>query len=363
MLCHGQEKPSAAPAVACPQASSPPLAMKPMNKRITRRGWLVLAAGLLLAAGVLLVPFVRGSSSSHSAAPTASATPAASQVPGQKYQICNEPSAYLTSPWTYHALASGNRSYTVSQYKTLPGYGKTLPPLPSYIASESSATEAAVIYAPGSSVNQASVRLPGDAPALLLRGRSVRRDFLPDRTWRPVHRRVRPRLPRADLQQWRCGSGNRCPERYLRFLWRRQHPGVFGGDWGDNDHHEVAHQRLHWLADLRRWQDLPDLEGLGHHDHASLRADGRGERRPGGVRQSAAPDRLPISSGSTGRDIREARRSYDPASPLCQRSDRGVLLPDRGSFRSAERLLSHYQRRPGFPYDRWYAGLLRRSRR
>ena len=33
---------------------------------------------------------------------------------------------------------------------------------------------------------------------------------------------------------------------YLRFLWRHQHSGVFGGDRGDNDHHEVAHQRLHW---------------------------------------------------------------------------------------------------------------------
>jgi len=160
VLYHGQEKPSAAPAVARPQASPPPLAMKPMNKRIARRGWLVLAAGLLLAGGVLLVPFVRGSSSSHSAAPTPSATPAASQVPGQKYQICNEPSPYLTSPWTYHELASGSRSYTVSQYKTLPGYGKTLPPLPSYIASESSATEAAVIYAPGSSVNQPAYDFP-----------------------------------------------------------------------------------------------------------------------------------------------------------------------------------------------------------
>ena len=38
--------------------------------------------------------------------------------------------------------------------------GETLPPLPSYIASESPATEAAVIYAPGSSVNQPAVRLP-----------------------------------------------------------------------------------------------------------------------------------------------------------------------------------------------------------
>ena len=125
-----------------------------MNKRIARRGWPLLAAGLLLAAGVLLVPLVRGSSSPHSAAP------AASQVPGQNYQICNEQSQYLTSPWTYHALASGSRSYTVSQYEALPGYGRTLPPLPSYIASESSATEAAVIYAPGSSVSQPGYAFP-----------------------------------------------------------------------------------------------------------------------------------------------------------------------------------------------------------
>ena len=105
------------------------------------------------------MPLVRGSSPSHSATPQL-ATPAASQVPGQNYQICNEQSQYLTSPWTYHALASGSRSYTVSQYKALPGYGRTLPPLPSYIASESSATEAAVIYAPGSSVSQPAYDFP-----------------------------------------------------------------------------------------------------------------------------------------------------------------------------------------------------------
>ena len=106
------------------------------------------------------MPVVRGSSSSHSAAPTVSATPAASQVPGQKYQICNEPSPYLTSPWTYHALASGSRSYTVSQYEALPGYGRTLPPLPAYIAREGPATQAAVIYAPGSPVNQPAYAFP-----------------------------------------------------------------------------------------------------------------------------------------------------------------------------------------------------------
>jgi hypothetical protein len=75
--------------------------------------------------------------------------------------VCDEPGQYLTSPWTYHALASGNRSYTVAQYEALPGYGTALPPLPSYIASESPKTEAAVIYAPGSPADQP----PFDFPA------------------------------------------------------------------------------------------------------------------------------------------------------------------------------------------------------
>jgi Right handed beta helix region len=116
-----------------------------------------------VVAAVLLVPLFRGSSSPHSSATataTATARPTTSQVPGQNYQVCNEQSRYLTSPWTYHALASGSRSYTVSQYKALPGYGKTLPPLPSYIATENSTTEAAVIYAPGSSVGQPAFDLP-----------------------------------------------------------------------------------------------------------------------------------------------------------------------------------------------------------
>lgn len=74
-----------------------------------------------------------------------------SSVPGESYQICNEQSQYLTSPWTYDALASGQQSYTVAQYEALSGYGTTLPSLPSYISSESSTTTAAEIFAPGSS--------------------------------------------------------------------------------------------------------------------------------------------------------------------------------------------------------------------
>ena len=73
-------------------------------------------------------------------------------VPGEKFQICTEPQ-YLTSPWTYDGLASGSRGYTVAQYESLAGYGTTLPPLPAYIAAEGPGTQAAMIYAPGSTVN------------------------------------------------------------------------------------------------------------------------------------------------------------------------------------------------------------------
>jgi hypothetical protein len=125
--------------------------MLSMNKRIARRGWLLLAIGLLLAAGVSLVPLIRGSPA-HSLR--------SSLVLGQNYQICTEQAQYLTSPWRYDALASGSRSYTVSQYEALPGYGAVLPPLPSYIANESSATEAAVIYAPGGSVSPPAYDFP-----------------------------------------------------------------------------------------------------------------------------------------------------------------------------------------------------------
>ena len=133
-----------------------------MNKRIARQGWLLAVAALLLAAGLLLVAFDHTSSPPTSAAPSVpdAAATAVSTVPGQGYQVCGEQPKYLTSPWTYHALASGSRTYTVSQYKALSGYGKTLPPLPAYIASENSATAAAIIYAPGSSVSPPAYTLP-----------------------------------------------------------------------------------------------------------------------------------------------------------------------------------------------------------
>jgi hypothetical protein len=135
--------------------------MVSMNKRIARLGWPVLAVGILVAAGLLLVPVFRGSSTpSQGPSPPLPGRPAPSHVRGQDYQICDQQSKYLTSPWTYHALVSGSRSYTVAQYKALPGYGKTLPPLPSYIASQSPATKAAVIYAPGSNVSQPAYAFP-----------------------------------------------------------------------------------------------------------------------------------------------------------------------------------------------------------
>jgi hypothetical protein len=94
------------------------------------------------------------------------AQPADYHVPGENYQICNEKPKYLTSPWTYDALASGSRSYTVAQYEAVPGYGTKLPPLPSYIAREPSTTEAAVIFAPGSSQISAPPYTFPDTPIL-----------------------------------------------------------------------------------------------------------------------------------------------------------------------------------------------------
>jgi hypothetical protein len=85
-------------------------------------------------------------------------------VLGETYQICAKP-RYLTSPWKYHALATGSKSYTVAQYKSLSGYGTTLPPLPGYIAAEDAATEAAIIYAPGSSTNVPAYARP-ETPVL-----------------------------------------------------------------------------------------------------------------------------------------------------------------------------------------------------
>ena len=101
--------------------------------------------------------------------------PAGYKVPGENYQICNEKSKYLTSPWTYDALASGSQSYTVAQYEALPGYGTKLPPLPSYIASEPSATEAAVIFAPGSThINAPAYDFPGTPILYFFEGGSYR---------------------------------------------------------------------------------------------------------------------------------------------------------------------------------------------
>ncbi|MHB1865263.1 MAG: Ig-like domain-containing protein [Candidatus Saccharimonadales bacterium] len=81
-------------------------------------------------------------------------------VAGQSYEICNQASQYLTSPYTYDSLASGSQTYTVAQYEALAGYGTTLPSLPSYISSQPSTTEAAEIFAPGASVNLEAYNFP-----------------------------------------------------------------------------------------------------------------------------------------------------------------------------------------------------------
>jgi hypothetical protein len=86
---------------------------------------------------------------------------AAASVPGESYQICGANAAqYLTSPYTYNALASGVQSYTVSQYQALLSGGASLPPLPAYISGEGGSAPAAKIYAPGATVNEPAYANP-----------------------------------------------------------------------------------------------------------------------------------------------------------------------------------------------------------
>lgn len=98
------------------------------------------------------------SSNSYNATTSGSTTP--TSVPGEKYETCSNSSQYLSSPWTYDALAKGSKTYTVAQYKALSGYGKILPPLPQYIADEDSQATAAVIYAPSQAVSVPAYRFP-----------------------------------------------------------------------------------------------------------------------------------------------------------------------------------------------------------
>jgi hypothetical protein len=85
---------------------------------------------------------------------------AATAVPGQSYLICDNPDTFLTSPWTYHALASGSQTYTVAQYQALSGYGTALPPLPGYISAQGGGATAAVIFAPGANTVGAAYEYP-----------------------------------------------------------------------------------------------------------------------------------------------------------------------------------------------------------
>ena len=125
-----------------------------------RKKWFAVAIVVALIGVVVGFLIAPGSSTEVGAPPVASPRPADYHVPGENYQVCTDQSKYLTSPWTYNALTSGSRSYTVAQYKALRGYGTALPPLPSYIASESPATEAAVIYSPGSTTNSQAYNFP-----------------------------------------------------------------------------------------------------------------------------------------------------------------------------------------------------------
>jgi hypothetical protein len=120
------------------------------------------------AAALILVSVI--AACTHNSQPQSPPQPqpqsAVASKSGTNFQICptynsdgtehytTAATQYLTSPYTYHQLTSGSKSYTVAEYRALLSGGASLPPLPAYIAGEDPKTEAAVIFAPGSTVNQ-----------------------------------------------------------------------------------------------------------------------------------------------------------------------------------------------------------------
>ena len=132
-----------------------PKIAKSKNQLVNRRSISLAAVTALVLVTVTAWVIVKLDSHTSTSVPGHASTlvpgQGSSPVPGQSYLVCANPGQFLTSPWTYHALASGSHSYTVAQYEALPGYGTTLPPLPAYISRQSSSTEAAVIFAPGAS--------------------------------------------------------------------------------------------------------------------------------------------------------------------------------------------------------------------
>ncbi|HSW79220.1 MAG TPA: right-handed parallel beta-helix repeat-containing protein, partial [Candidatus Saccharimonadales bacterium] len=130
-----------------------------MKKRFAKN-WnrAVVTSRKAMIAAVLIPAFVLSGLANITLQPHAKA---AMTVPGQSYQICGANAAqYLTSPWTYHALASGSQTYTVSQYQALTGYGTTLPPLPSYISAQGASATAAIIFAPGATTTGPAYNYP-----------------------------------------------------------------------------------------------------------------------------------------------------------------------------------------------------------
>ena len=126
------------------------------------------------AVGLILASVLAGCTTTKPQPKVGASVPGESyqSVPGESYQICPTYNSngtekytaastkYLTSPYTYDKLASGTRTYTVAQYQELLHGGASLPSLPAYIAGEAPATEAVVIFAPGSTVSQPQYLFP-----------------------------------------------------------------------------------------------------------------------------------------------------------------------------------------------------------
>ena len=211
-------------------------------KRITHRGWSLLVAGLLLTAVPLLVSVVRGSSSLWSGFLFA-ALCRSRRLPGPRRELPDLQRAVAVpdEPMDIPRTSVGKpelHGFAVQGASWL----REDPASPAFLHREREFRDGGRRDLRARQLcRSASIRLPRDAPALLLRGRSVRRDRLPDGTWRPVHWRVHLRATASRaFNDGGAAAGISAQNGTYDFSGGGQDAGVFSTGRGYNDHNQVA---------------------------------------------------------------------------------------------------------------------------